>query len=247
MKAFVLDGLKNKTRAVEEIDKAIELDKYNYELASMKIFFFMELEDKDTALEFVDDYITRYPDRENDLLLFKSFLYYYMGKNAEKEMNNEQEANNYYNLGLEVTNKLLETIPDHPKALNNKILYLASLKEPELAIKTAENLVKKYPEEGNYFDTYAEVLQQFGKCKKAIEIYKKAIALEPNGFYVHLSYNRLAECYKELGDYENALEAALKSKDVASKHLPGGSTEYEYTSDNLIEEIKELLKNERRI
>ena len=81
MKALVLHSLKEKKGAIEEIDKAIELDKYNYELASMKIFFFMELEDKDTALEFVDDYITRYPDRENDLLLFKSFygiLFYLM-------------------------------------------------------------------------------------------------------------------------------------------------------------------------
>ena len=170
-----------------------------------------------------------------------------MGRNSEKEKNNEQEANKFYNLGLKATDKILATRPDHAKALNNKILYLASLKEPELAIKTAENLVKKYPEEGNYFDTYAEVLQQFGKCKEAIEIYKKAIELEPNGFYVHISYNRLAECYIELGDYENALEAALKSKEVASKHLPGGNNEYDFTSDNLIEEIKELMKNERRI
>ncbi|MFX0010169.1 MAG: hypothetical protein ACFE9R_07640, partial [Candidatus Hermodarchaeota archaeon] len=80
MKALVLHSLKENNNAIEEMDKAMELDRYNYELASMKIYFFSELEDKDTALMFVDDYIARYPNREIDLLLFKSFLYYYIGR-----------------------------------------------------------------------------------------------------------------------------------------------------------------------
>ncbi|MFW9952154.1 MAG: tetratricopeptide repeat protein, partial [Candidatus Thorarchaeota archaeon] len=247
LKALILYGINDIEKADQEIDRAIELDKNSYEIAFKKINFLIDLEEHNKVITLIDKYLILYPQQEVSLSITKAFIYYFVGRNLELTHGNKEKAYEYYHLGLEVTNRVLEEYPNNVKSLNNKILYLAALNKSEEAIEAANNLITLYPDDGNHYDTYAQVLMQFEDYEEAIEMFRKAIDIDPNGFYVYISYNRMAECYKELGDYENALEAAEKSKEIFNKQIRGVQRIFEYSADKLAEEIKELLKEERKI
>ena len=69
---------------------------------------------------------------------------------------------------------------------------------------------------GNFYDTYGGILVLFHDYEEAIVKFQKAVELEPNGYFTQESYIKMAECYKELGNYEKTIEYARKGRELAT-------------------------------
>ncbi len=59
----------------------------------------------------------------------------------------------------------------------------------------------------------APALLIFHEYEEAIVKFQKALELEPNGWPE--TYIKMAECYKELGNYEKTIEYANKGRELA--------------------------------
>lgn len=103
-------------------------------------------------------------------------------------------------------NEKLEIKPQDLPSLNLKIYCLARLNRKKEALETIENLIKLAPNNGNYFDTYGEILLMFKNYSGAIEKFEYAIGLDVNDFYIHETYIKMGRCYLELGKYDLALK-----------------------------------------
>ncbi|MFW9896907.1 MAG: tol-pal system YbgF family protein, partial [Candidatus Thorarchaeota archaeon] len=75
-------------------------------------------------------------------------------------------------------------------------------------------LTEEAPEEGNYLDSYGEIIMITGDYKKAIKIFEKAIQTEPNGWFIPETYLKLGKCNEKLGFYEKAEENFKKARQI---------------------------------
>jgi serine/threonine protein kinase/Tfp pilus assembly protein PilF len=98
------------------------------------------------------------------------------------------------------------------KASERERLYIEAAyalrieKDPEKRIRIYEQIVEKYPKEKRaYYDLgrYYDVVDR----AKAIELYKKALDLDPNYGIV---WNQLGYRYSDMGDFEKAIECFQK-------------------------------------
>ena len=76
-----------------------------------------------------------------------------------------------------------------------------------------------------------EVLKDLGKYGEAIEKFEKAIELDPKGWYLSETYQKMGECYEELENDEKASQCYQKSNDLEEKRLPLYRKMYERESD----------------
>ena len=135
---------------------------------------------------------------------------------------------------LQSINKFLESDPNNSSQLNWKAYLLAKFGRKEDSIKIIQDLTEREPLDANYYDTYGEILQIFHDYKEAILKYQKALELEPNGWPE--TYIKMAECYKELGNYEKKIEYAKKGRELAVERK---EEEWIEKADKLLLELKE--------
>lgn len=141
---------------------------------------------------------------------------------------------------LDALNKALKEIPNDPSLLNLKIYTLARLNRKEEALATAEKLIKIDIREGNYYDSFGEILMKFNDFEEAIRKFEKAINLAPDGFFIHETYIKMGKCYLRLGKYDEALENLEIGKKLAKERT---SEELVEKANKYILEIKEKMKN----
>ena len=241
--SLIYSGLEDYKKALEEIELAIDLDPDNFEYIFNKLYCKVAYEEFNIPNDLFEEYLELYPENSIDILTLQSYTYYYRGLKT-KEFN-KKKADELFHLSLNACDNILKIVPDHPRALNNKTMFLGAIGNEQEAIKTANKLIALYPNDGNNYDTYGHVLKDFKLYQQAIEQFEKAIEVDPNGFFVHISYLRMAECYKELGDYEASIEAVENSLEMSKKKLPVDKFETEKEAKLLRDEVRELLKNER--
>jgi len=100
--------------------------------------------------------------------------------------------------------------PNNDIVLNNYSYYLALRKENlEKAEKMAAQLVKNFPENPSYLDTYAWVLFERGKYKEAKKTIEKAIQ-SGQGTATH--FEHYGDILFQLGDIDNAVKQWQKAK-----------------------------------
>ena len=83
-----------------------------------------------------------------------------------------------------------------------------------------EKLIDIDPLDGNSYDSYGELLLDFGNYKDALIKFEKAIEIDPTGWYLTNTYRKMSECYKNLGHFEKVEEYFNKAKEVEQKMLP---------------------------
>jgi len=84
------------------------------------------------------------------------------------------------------------------------------------AIKQAEGYARDYQQNGNATAQYATILQRAGRREDAIEVFRKAISLEPGSpSQWHWEY-QIAQMQQEFGQREAALELSRKLDETAS-------------------------------
>jgi tetratricopeptide (TPR) repeat protein len=128
--------------------------------------------------------------------------------------------------GLDIITELTKNYPDYLDFFNNKAYWHAYIykQKTEQGIEDEENKIKavetikflteKVPQEGNYFDSYGEILMITGDYENAIKMYEKAIKTEPNGWFIPASHVGLGKCYEKLGNYGEAKENFQKARKI---------------------------------
>jgi len=181
------------------------------------------------AIKLTDELLRQFPEQKKKILQKKSTFLYWMES---------------YDQSLKITDELLEEDPDDPSLLNNKLYELGKLNRKEDALAIGRKLIEIAPDEGNYHDSYGEILLWFGEYKEAIQEFKKAMELEPNGWYCYQTCIKMGDAYGALEEYENAKESYEKSLDHAARCICDFENldEWKERAMNSIEEVKELMK-----
>ncbi len=200
-KSTMLEQMDKDEEALEEIDVAIGLTDEIVDLYYSKSKTLTELEEYEKALELLEKTMKRFPENRKHLLMQKAYVLKMAGD---------------YESGLEIVTELTETYPEYLDFFNNKAywhLYIYKEKkdngiEDEInkraAIETIKSLTEKAPDEGNYFDSYGEILMTTGDYENSIKLYEKAIKTEPTGWFIPSSHVGLGKCYEQLGMYDKA-------------------------------------------
>ncbi|MHA1987408.1 MAG: hypothetical protein ACW98D_12280 [Promethearchaeota archaeon] len=204
-KAMVLHETKAYDDAIKSINNAIELESYRYDLQFNKINFLMTSNRNDEALRLINEFQEVSPRIKLYLNLNKSFIFY-----VKEE----------YEDALETLEDSLKDFPEFKHLINNKAVILGKLKREKEAFEAMENLIELGPLDGNSYDSYGELLLDFGKYEEAIVKFEKAIELDPTGWYLASTYMKMGRCYKNLGDHEKEEECINKSKELERKMLP---------------------------
>jgi tetratricopeptide (TPR) repeat protein len=191
-KSLILRRLHKYDEALEAINNAFELDSKDLGSVFYKSKILFHQEDYDATVKLLDENLKIFPEKAKELLLHKAFIY--------KKMNLLDEA-------LQIIDELLEKEPKNLDLLNNKIYFHLYLGDKKEAIEGGEKLTKLDPNDGNFHDSFGEILTEFGEYERALEQIQKALELEPFGWYSYNSYFQMAICYKELGKYDLAREA----------------------------------------
>jgi tetratricopeptide (TPR) repeat protein len=241
-KVNVLEQMYKVEEALEEIDTALTLTNDFIDFYYVKSKILSSLERYDEAIAVLEDNMSRFPESENHLLMQKAYVLKMSGNLEE---------------GLKIVDELTENYPEEGDYFNNKAYWhiyiykknrkkgVVDEKNKQAAIDTIVSLTKRSPEEGNFFDSYGEILMIIGDYENAIQKYQKAIEVEPNGWFVPASHVGLGKCYEKLEMYDDAelhLHAARKIVRYCFCHIKNKKEWIEEIEYHL-KKIKELKQN----
>ncbi len=244
LKSYILQETEKYEEALDAINKAINLDPYKLDLYHTKNKILSATNKYDEAVALMDNLIEEYPQLKKNFVNHKSGILYLNEKFVE---------------ALKVIDSIYELYPDDDKILNNRAVILANvavslkkegknkeaIKKQEESIKNIKKVLELAPDDGNYHDSYGEILMMFEKYGDAIKEFEEALRLEPYGFFAYQSCIKMGKCYKELGDYEKARENYEKGKKLAERMLPGDRDTCFHNAADYLAEIK-LLEEESR-
>jgi len=210
-------------------EKEIKLEPKDLSSLFYKSKIYVHNEDFQRAAKLLDDNLEHFPEKEIDLLVNKAFLL--------KKMNKYDDA-------LKIINELWKKFPDNLDLLNSKLYFHLYLGQKKEAIENGELLTSLDPNDGNYHDSFGEVLTEFEEYERAIQEIQKALELEPFGWYSYNSYFQMAICYKELGNYDLARESLEKGKKATETCFCDIDMrkEWEEKKQKLLAQITELEK-----
>jgi tetratricopeptide (TPR) repeat protein len=241
-KSVIMEQMQKEEEALEEINLAIDLsgDTVDYYYSKSKLL--ASLMRHDEALNVLKKTKEKFPDSERHLSLQEAYVYKMLGD---------------YESGLEIINKLKNDFPEDIDLDNNKAYWhvwiykenedkgIEDEKNKEAAIETIISLTEKAPEEGNYFDSYGEILMITGDYKNAIKMLEKAIETEPNGWFIPDTYVKMGKCNEKLGFIEKAEENFKLARKIVRYcfcHIKNRKEWIEEIEYNL-KKIKELKQN----
>jgi tetratricopeptide (TPR) repeat protein len=147
--------------------------------------------------------------------------------------------------GLEIIDELTNKYPEDNDLLNYKALWYQYLNKKEEALKIIRGLIEREPDNGIYHDSYGEILMAFNDHKIAIGKFQRALELDPNSWYIYQTYIKLGICYRELENYDLALEYLRKGEELIDQSPSENDTKqmwHSYASP-FIEEIKALIED----
>jgi len=190
-KSYVLNEENKFEEALEAIDNGLELDPKDLKSHFMKYNILTDYGRIDEALELIDEGIKLFPEMETKILIHKTYLY---------------KKKKTYNKGLEIIKVLWEKNPKDLDVLNNKVYWHLYCGQKEEAIKAGKLLTELAPDDGNFHDSYGDILTEFGEYEEALKMLQRALELDPLGWFTYNTYYQLARCHLNLGNYDLARE-----------------------------------------
>jgi tetratricopeptide (TPR) repeat protein len=121
--------------------------------------------------------------------------------------------------GLKIINDLIAKYPKDYDLVNYKAYWLQYLNSKEEALKVIQDLVEKIPDNGLYHDTYGEILMYFEEYEVALKEFLKTIEIAQDEWYIPQTYIKLGICYKELKNFDFALENLQQGRDLTKKSV----------------------------
>ncbi|MFX0000644.1 MAG: hypothetical protein ACFE9Q_12065 [Candidatus Hodarchaeota archaeon] len=213
---------------LKKIDKDININLNNIDLYYAKIKILLYFGQYDKILELLDNMLKIFPDDEEDIKILKAYGY--------KRMQD-------LNTGLEIINELIQKYPENSDLFNYKAYWLQYLNKKEESLKTIRDLIEKYPDIGLYHDTYGEILMYFEDYKNAVLELQNVLELASDEWYINQTYIKLGICYKELGEFNLAVENLKKGKELTNKASIDNVTnqKWQKIADIFLTAIKEEL------
>ncbi|UCD02248.1 MAG: hypothetical protein JSV23_04305 [Promethearchaeota archaeon] len=214
-------------KAIREIDKAIKLNPKKSDLYYSKCKILIDIGEYKKVLTILDKMLKDFPKEEKTIQIKRAYVL--------KEMKNVES-------GLEIIDTLLEKYPDDNDLLNYKASWLQYLNRKEESLEVIQNLLEIEPDNATYHDTYAEILMFFSEHESAIEEFLKVIEIGSNNWYIFQTYIKLGICYKELENYDLAIEYLQKGKETTDKSSADHETKRKWVTiaDLFLAEIAHL-------
>ena len=239
LKCHIFQEMERNEEALIAIEDGIVLNPEDFSLYNNKINILITAKKFEDALELISKLEEKFPYMEREIMAYKSYIYYFMG--------------DFFN-ALKVLEGVRDFKPENATLINNKALLLAEIalvleregkkeeanRNKEEAIKTAEKLLEINPNEGNFHDSVGEIFMLFKDYEAAIKEFEHALKLEPYGCFTFQTIIKMGNCYKELGNYDKAMELFERGKVFTERMLPGDRELYSYKADEYLEEIKKL-------
>jgi len=176
---------------LKEITDEIKVNPDKIELYYSQIKILIYYEQFNETLMILDEMYKNFPENEKEIKIRRASVLRRM---------REVEA------GLTIIDDLIENYPEDSDLLIYKAYWLEYLDKKEESIEMIEDLVNKFPNNVTYQDTYGEILMSYEEYEKATEHFIKALDLASGEWYIHQTYIKLGICYKELKDYDLAVE-----------------------------------------
>jgi len=213
--------------AIRSIDKEIKLNPKKIDLYYSKSKILFDMGKNKEVLTLLDKMYKDFPQEEKDIQMKRAYVL--------KEMKNVEA-------GLEIIHELLEKYPEDNDLLNYKACWLQYLKRKEESLEVIRSLIERVPDNATYHDTYGEILMFFNEHEAAIEEFLKVIEIGSDNWYIFQTYIKLGICYKELENFELALEYLQKGKEFTNKSLSDIDTKGKWVTiaDLFLAEIEQL-------
>ncbi|MFX1410763.1 MAG: hypothetical protein ACFFA6_10440 [Promethearchaeota archaeon] len=212
---------------LQAIDKSIKLNPEDMDLYYSKSKILINVNRYREALNLFDKMLEDFPKEEKDIQVKKAYVL--------KEMRNVEA-------GLEIIEELIEKYPEDNDLLNYKACWLQYLNRKEESLEIIQKLIERVPDNATYHDTYGEILMFFNKYENAIEEFLKAMEISSKDWYTYQTYIKLGICYKELENYDLAVEYLEKGKGLTDKSSSDLDTKRKWVviADLFLAEIAQL-------
>ncbi len=204
LKSLVLLELNKYKESVELIDKAIIILPTKVDLYLSKSAILMYFNEYPELLDLLDEMLVKFPKIEKNLKMKKASVYKLLG-NLEA--------------GFKIVEELLEKNPEDKELRNFKAYWYQYLNKKDEALNTLEELIESEQDNGEFYDSYGEILMNYEEYEKAVEQFQKAIDLSSSGWFIYQTYIKLGICFKELENYELAVEYLKKGKEFTYKSI----------------------------
>ncbi len=227
-------------KALERYKTAVELQPGNFGIWQNILKLEMDSQHYDSVLEYSEKALEYFPN-QSSIYFYNGVAYMVNERYEEAAYALEQAAliggtNNSYlsvlyaNLGnvyyeledYEASDRSFEKSLSYNQnnltALNNYAYYLATRKERlSQARKMITRVLKEYPDDANFLDTYAWVLYMLGDYEEARDILEKALELSNSGTILE----HYGDVLFKLGEVDLAVEYWKKArgKDTTSEFL----------------------------
>jgi tetratricopeptide (TPR) repeat protein len=92
------------------------------------------------------------------------------------------------------------------------------------------------------YDTFGEILMYYEEYEDAVNKFQKAIKVASDEWYINQTYIKLGICYKELENYDLAVENLNKGKELTKKSKSDDDTKQKWLTiaDLFLAEIIQL-------
>ncbi|TES97365.1 MAG: tetratricopeptide repeat protein [Promethearchaeota archaeon] len=204
LKSRVVLELNKFEEAIELIDKGISIVPNKVDLYRSKTTILMYFNEYPQLLDLLDDMLGKFPKIEKDLKMKKASVYKLLGN---------------LDAGFKIVRELLEKNPEDKELLSFIAYWYQYLNKKEEALNTIEALIKSEQDNGGYYDSYGEILMNYEEYEKAVEQFQKAIKLRGSGWFIYQTYIKLGICFRELGNYDLAIEYLKKGKEFTNKSI----------------------------
>ncbi len=202
IKSRVLLELNKYEEAIELIDKAISIDPNKVELYLSKSTILMYFNEYPNLLDLLNIMLGKFPKIAKNLKMKKASVYKLLGN---------------LDAGFKIVEELLENNPEDKELRNFQAYWYQYLNKKDEALEILEGLIKSEQDNGEYYDSYGEILMNYEEYEKAVEQFQNAIKLSSSGRFIYQTYIKLGICFKELGNYELAIEYLKKGKEFTYK------------------------------
>ncbi|MHA1240623.1 MAG: hypothetical protein ACTSQU_07485 [Promethearchaeota archaeon] len=204
LKSRVLLELNKFEEAIELINKAINIDPNKVDFYFSKSAILMYFNEYPKILDLLDEMLGKFPKIAKNLKMKKASVYKLLGN---------------LDAGFKIVEELLEKNPEDKELRNFKAYWYQYLNKKEEALNTLEELIESEQDNGEYYDSYGEILMNYEEYEKAVEQFQKAIELSSSGRFIYQTYIKLGICFKELENYELAVEYLKKGKEFTYKSI----------------------------
>ena len=239
LKSHIFQEMESNEEALIAIEDGIALNPDDFSFNNNKINILIRTKKFEDALELISKLEEKFPYMEKELIAYKSYIHYFKG--------------DFFN-ALKTLEGVRDFKPEDAILINNKALCFAEValaleregkkeeanRNKEEAIKTAKKLLEINPNEGNFRDSFGEIFMLFKEYEAAIKEFEEALKLEPHSCFTFQTIIKMGNCYKELGNYDKAIELFERGKVFTERMLPGDRELFSYKADEYLEEIKKL-------